>query len=120
MRLFPKRHVRKTLASILSEKATTVIKRIRECITHSTTHEAKKKKSGKSVEVSWHFTGYLKPVIRGSNMVGLPQHFDVLSWFEDWLSKASDWRDIFQFGSRQFQNIAVLVDGLLDSQTVSV
>ena len=54
MRLFLKRHVRKTLASILSEKATTVIKRIRECRTHSTTREAKKKKNGKSVEISWH------------------------------------------------------------------
>ena len=69
MRLFPKRHVRKTLASILSEKATAVIKRIRECRTHSTTREAKKKKSGKSVKVLWHSTSYLKPVISGSNMV---------------------------------------------------
>ena len=46
----------------------------------------------------------LKPVIRGSNMVGLSQNmmssflawetFNVLSWFEDWLSKASDWGDV--------------------------
>ena len=69
MRLFPKRQVRKTLASILSEKATTVIKRIRECRTHSTTREAKKKKSGKSIKVLWHSTSYLKLVISGSNMV---------------------------------------------------
>ena len=46
--------MRKTLASVLSEKATTVIKRIRECRTHSTTREAKKKKNGKSIEISWH------------------------------------------------------------------
>ena len=69
VQVFPKRHVRKTLASILSEKATAVIKRIRECRTHSTMHEAKKKKSGKSVKVLWHSTSYLKPVISGSNMV---------------------------------------------------
>jgi len=66
-----------TLASILSEKATAVIKRIRECRTHSTMHEAKKKKSGKSVKVLWHSTSYLKPVISGSNMVGLPQHLPI-------------------------------------------
>jgi len=59
--------MRKTLASILSEKATAVIKRIRKCRKHSTTCEAKKKKSGKSVKVLWHSTSYLKPVIGGSN-----------------------------------------------------
>ena len=69
MRLFLKRHVRKALASILSEKATMVIKRIRECRTYSITREAKKKKSGKSIKVLWHSTSYLKPVISGSNMV---------------------------------------------------
>ena len=69
MKLFPKRHVGKTLASILSEEAATVIKRIRECRTHSTTREAKKEKSGKSVKVLWHSTSYLKPAISGSNMV---------------------------------------------------
>ena len=51
LKLFLRKQLRKTLASILSEKATTVIKRIRECRTHSTTREAKKKKSGKSVKV---------------------------------------------------------------------
>jgi len=69
LRLFLKRHVRKTLASILNEKATAVIKRIRECRTHSTTRETKKKKGGKSVKVLWHSTSYLKLVISGSNMV---------------------------------------------------
>ena len=73
----PMRHMRKTLASILSEKAIAVIKRIRECRTHSTTREEKKKKSGKSVQVLWHSTSYLKPVIRSSNMVGLPQHLTI-------------------------------------------
>ena len=61
--------MRKILDSILSEKATAVIKRIRECRTHSTTREAKKKKSGKSVKVLWHSTSYLKPTISGSNRV---------------------------------------------------
>ena len=61
--------MRKTLASILGEKATTIMKKIRECRTHSTTCEAKKKKSGKSVKVLWHSTSYLKPLISGSNMV---------------------------------------------------
>ena len=69
MKLFPKRHVGKTLASILSEKAATIIRRIRECRTHSTTREAKEKKSGKSSKVLWHSTSFLKPVISGSNMV---------------------------------------------------
>ena len=69
MKLFPGKHVRITLASILSEKATAVIKRIRECRTHSTMREAKKKKSGKSIKVLWHSTSYLKLVISGSNMV---------------------------------------------------
>ena len=54
LKLFPGKHMRKTLASILSEKATAVIKRVRECITHSTMCEAKEKKSGKSIEISWH------------------------------------------------------------------
>ena len=54
MKLFLGKHMRKTLASILSEKATAVIKRIRDCRTHSTTREAKEKKSEKSVEISWH------------------------------------------------------------------
>ena len=58
LELFPEKHVRKTLASILSEKATAVIKRVRECGTHSRTCETKEKKSGKSVEISWHSTGY--------------------------------------------------------------
>ena len=61
--------MRKTLASNLSEKATAAIKRIRECKTHSTMREEKKKKSGKSVKVLRHSTSYLKPVISDSNMV---------------------------------------------------
>ena len=60
--------MRKTLASILSEKATTIMKKIRGCRTHSTPREAKKKKSGKSIKVLWHSTSYLKPVISSSNM----------------------------------------------------
>jgi len=47
LKLFPKRHVRKTLDSILSEKANAAIRRIRKCRTCSTTCEAKRKKSGK-------------------------------------------------------------------------
>ena len=51
LRLFPKRHVRKkTLASILSEKATVAsIRKVRECRTHFTMCDAKKKKNGKSI-----------------------------------------------------------------------
>ena len=67
--MFPKRHARKTLASILSEKAAAIIKKIRKCRTHPTTREAKKKKSGKSIKVLWHSTSYLKLVISGSNLV---------------------------------------------------
>ena len=63
--------MRKTLASILSEKATVVIKRIRECRTHSTTHEAKEKKSRNLSRFHGTKLVILKPVIRGSNMVGL-------------------------------------------------
>jgi hypothetical protein len=44
--LFPEKHVRKTLASILNEKATATIRKVRKCGTHSTMCEAKKKKSG--------------------------------------------------------------------------
>ena len=40
------------------------------------------------------------------------RYFDVLSWFEDWLSKASDLRDVLTVQSRKFQNKAVLVDDL--------
>ena len=50
LKLFPRKHKSKTLASILSEKATAAsIRRVKECRTHSTTCEAKEKKSGKSV-----------------------------------------------------------------------
>ena len=61
--------MRKTLASILGAKATTVIKRIREGRTHSTTREAKEKKSGKSVEIHGTKPVIFKPVISGSNLV---------------------------------------------------
>ena len=61
--------MRKTLASILSEKATIVIKRIRECRTHSTTREAKEKKSGKSVEIPCTKLVIFKLVISGSNLL---------------------------------------------------
>ena len=47
------------LVSLLSEKATTAsIRRVEECRTHSTTCEAKEKKSEKSVMILWHSTGY--------------------------------------------------------------
>ena len=52
VQVFPKRHVRKTLASILSEKATAVTKRIREYITHFPMCKSKEKKSRKSIEIS--------------------------------------------------------------------
>ena len=39
-------------------------------------------------------------------------YLDVLSWFEDWLSKASDLRDVLIVRSPKFKNKAVLVDEL--------
>ena len=48
-----------TLVYLLSEKATAAsIRRVEECRTHSTTCEAKEKKSEKSVLILWHSTGY--------------------------------------------------------------
>ena len=47
-------------------------------------------------------------------------HVDSLSLFEDWLSETSDLRDVLTVRSQKFQNKAVLVDDLLDSQMVSV
>ena len=61
--------MRKTLASILSEKATAVIKRIRECRTHSTTREAKKRRTGNLLRFYGTKPVIFKPVISGSNMV---------------------------------------------------
>ena len=55
LELFPEKHVRKTLASILSEKATTAsIRRVKACRTQSTMYDAKEKKSGNYVQISWH------------------------------------------------------------------
>ena len=55
LELFPMKHVRKTLASFLSEKATaTSIRRVKACKTPSTMYDAKEKKSGKSIQISWH------------------------------------------------------------------
>jgi hypothetical protein len=47
--IFTTKHVRKTLASILSKKAAAV-RRMRECKSHTATSEAKKKKNEKSVQ----------------------------------------------------------------------
>jgi len=48
-----------TLVSLLREKAIAAsIRRVEECRTHSTTCEAKEKKSEKSVLILWHSTGY--------------------------------------------------------------
>ena len=44
--------MRKILASIISEKDTAIIKRIRECRTHFPMCKSKEKKSGKFVEIS--------------------------------------------------------------------
>ena len=50
LELFPEKNVRKTLASILSEKATTAsIRRVKARRTQSTMYDAKEKKSRKSV-----------------------------------------------------------------------
>ena len=78
LRLFPKRHVRKTLASILSEKATTVIKRELKSAQHtSQCVNPRKRRAGNLSRFHGTKAVILKPVIRGSNMVGLPQHLTI-------------------------------------------
>ena len=60
---------------------------------------------------------------KASNFGDLIPHLgqvDALSLFEDWLSETSDLRDVLTVRSQKFQNKAVLVDDLLDSQMVSV
>jgi len=68
LKLFPRKHMRKTLASILSEKATAIIKRVRECRTQSTMYDAKEKRAGNLSRFHGTKPVILKPVIRGSNM----------------------------------------------------
>ena len=63
-----------------------------------------------------------KPVISGSkhgwihtklgDLIRRLRYLDVLCWFEDWLSKASDLRDVLSVWVPKFQNKAVLVDDL--------
>ena len=98
------RHVRKTLDSILSEKATAIIKRVKDCEHTSQCVNQRKRRARNLLRFHGTKPVIFKPVISGSNMVGLSQNmmssfltwenFDVLSWFEDWLSKASDWGDV--------------------------
>ena len=68
-RLFPKRHVRKTLASILSEKATAVIKRVKD-YEHTSQCVNQRKRRAENLS-RFHYTKsvIIKPGISGSNMV---------------------------------------------------
>jgi hypothetical protein len=55
--LFPKKHVRKALAPSLERKerkATTAIRKVRKCKTHTTMCEVKKRENKKSIQISWH------------------------------------------------------------------
>jgi hypothetical protein len=57
--VLPKKHVRKTLASILREKVAAAKGKVRGCKTHTSTCEAKRRKNMKSIQILWHYTGYL-------------------------------------------------------------
>ena len=46
LKLFPKKHMRKTLASILSEKATAAIKRVKDCEHTSECVKQRKRRTG--------------------------------------------------------------------------
>ena len=69
MRLFPKRHVRKTLASILSEKATAVIKRVKDCEHTSQCVNPRKRRARKLSRFHGTKPVIFKAVISGTNMV---------------------------------------------------
>ena len=74
LRLFPKRHVRKTLASILSEKATGVIKRVKDCEHISQCVNQRKRRAENMSRFHDTEPVILKLVIRGSNMVKFPSN----------------------------------------------
>ena len=74
MKLFPRKHMRKTLASILSVKATMVIKRIKDC-EHTSPCVNQRKRRAENLS-RFHSTPpvIFELVIRVSNMVGLSQN----------------------------------------------
>ena len=69
LKLFPRKHMRKTLASILSEKATVVIKRVKD-YEHTSQCVNQRKRRARNLS-RFHGTKpvIFKPVISGSNMV---------------------------------------------------
>ena len=70
MRFLPKRHVRKTLASIVSEKATAIIKRELESVEHtSQCVNPRKRRVGNLSRFHGTKLVIFKQVISGSNMV---------------------------------------------------
>ena len=77
LRLFPKRHVSKTLASSLNEKATAVIKRVKDYEHTSQCVNQRKRRAGNLSRFHGTKPVIFKPVISGSNMVGLPQHLTI-------------------------------------------
>ena len=74
LRLFPKRHVRKTLDSIISKKATAVIKRVKDCEHTSQCVNQRKRRAGNLSRFHGTKPVIFKPVISGSNMVEFTPH----------------------------------------------
>ena len=69
LKLFHGKHMRKTLASILSEKATAVIKRVRDCRTHPQRLKQRKRRAENLSRFDGTKPVIFKLVISGSNMV---------------------------------------------------
>ena len=118
----------KTLASNLSwarERAAAVREEVRAEHKNITTWEKRGRRRSKSVQIWWLWTGHLQAgdwsLKRGwigtklGELVPHLEYFDLLSSFEDWMSRAPDWEGFCQFGSLQFQNRAILVNDLFGS-----
>ena len=69
LKLFPRKHMRKTLASILSDKASTIIKRVKDCEHTSQCVNQRKRRVGNLLRFHGTKPVIFKPVISGSNMV---------------------------------------------------
>ena len=69
LKLFPGKHMRKTLASILSEKATAVIKRVKDCKHTSQCVNQRKRRARNLSRLCGTPLVIFKPVISGSNIV---------------------------------------------------
>ena len=80
LKLFPQKHVRKTLASILSEKATAIIKRVKDYEHTSQCVNQRKRRAGNLSRFPSTKPVIFKPVISGSNMVEFTPNL-VISFF---------------------------------------